>query len=616
MRLLVSREDLDRADGQHEENPAPAASADHLAYVMYTSGSTGVPKGVAVTHRAVVRLVHGTDYVRLGPAEVFLQLAPVSFDASTFEIWGALLHGARLAVFPGRVPSLDELGAALKHHGVTTLWLTAGLFHQIVDERLDVLSGVRQLLAGGDVLSPAHVRRVLGELPGCTLINGYGPTENTTFTCCRRLTDPSEVGASVPIGRAIANTRVYLLDRNLQPVPVGVPGELYAGGDGLARGYLHRPELTAERFVPDPFGAEAGEPGGRLYRTGDLARRRLYGDIEFLGRTDQQVKIRGFRVEPGEVEAVLAQHPQVREAVVVARDEPRRLIAYVTGDAAAKEAGAEELRPWLRERLPDYLVPAAFVRLTAFPLTPNGKVDRQALPAPEQPAGEAHLAPRTPVEEILAGLWADLLELEQVGADGHFFELGGHSLLATQVMSRLRGAFGVEMPLRDLFEAPVLRDFATRVEEVRRSGVSPLAPPLVSVPREGPLPLSFAQQRLWFIDQLEPGSPLYNMPVALRVEGPLDAAVLALSLGEIVRRHEVLRTVFTEHDGAPVQVIQPAAPFALPLVDLSGLLESAREAPALALAAGEAGRPFDLACDPLLRGALLRLGEGTTISSR
>src|SRR6185436_1020979 len=374
---------------------------------------------------------------------------------------------ARLAVFPGRVPSPDELGAALRHHGVTTLWLTAGLFHQMVDERPGALAGGLQLLAGGDVLSPAHVRRVLDELPGCTLINGYGPTENTTFTCCRPLTAASEAGASVPIGWPIANTRVYLLDRSLHPVPVGVPGELYAGGDGLARGYLRRPELTAERFVPDPFAAEAGEPGGRLYRTGDLARRRPDGDIDFLGRTDQQVKIRGFRVEPGEVEAALAQHPRVREAVVVARSRsPRdlKLVAYVAGDATA-----EELRPWLRERLPDYMVPAAFVTLAALPLTPNGKVDRQALlsqkAAPErQSAGEGSLAPRTPVEEVLAGIWAELLELERVGADRHFFELGGHSLLATQVMSRLRGAFGVEMPLRDLFEAPVLEDLAARVE--------------------------------------------------------------------------------------------------------------------------------------------------------
>src|SRR6185369_11982102 len=310
VRLLVSREVLaaelgageipilcwDRDGGvlarQSAENPAPSGGAGNLAYVMYTSGSTGLPKGVAVAHRSVVRLVRETDYVRFGPGEIFLHLAPASFDASTFEIWGALLNGARLAVLPGRVPSLDELGAALGRHGVTTLWLTAGLFHQMVDERLPALAGVRQLLAGGDVLSPAHVRRVLAELPGCTLINGYGPTENTTFTCCHAaiiLREPGEAGDTVPIGRPIANTRAYLVDRALQPVPVGVPGELFAGGDGLARGYLGRPGLTAERFVPDPFAAETGEPGGRLYRTGDLARRRADGDIEFLGRIDQQV---------------------------------------------------------------------------------------------------------------------------------------------------------------------------------------------------------------------------------------------------------------------------------------------------------------------------------------
>ncbi len=319
----------ERTDGEVDD-PLPAVQADagNLAYVMYTSGSTGRPKGVEVTHRGVTRLVRGTGYARFGPEEVFLQLAPAAFDAATFEIWGALLNGARLALLPVQAPSAEELGAAVAREGVTTLWLTAGLFHSLVESRPEALRGVSQLLAGGDVLSAAHVRRALAALPGTTLINGYGPTENTTFTTTHPLRDPAEVGETVPVGRPIANTTVHLLDGDLRPVPAGVAAELYTGGDGLARGYRGRPELTAERFVPDPL---AASPGERLYRTGDLARWRPDGVLELLGRRDRQVKIRGFRVEPGEVEAALLSHPEIAAAAVVARQEAdgKALIAYV-----------------------------------------------------------------------------------------------------------------------------------------------------------------------------------------------------------------------------------------------------------------------------------------------
>jgi amino acid adenylation domain-containing protein/non-ribosomal peptide synthase protein (TIGR01720 family)/FkbM family methyltransferase len=584
----------------------PQVPATSLAYVIYTSGSTGRPKGVGVTHRNVVRLVRGTGYADLGPGQAWLQAAPASFDASTLEIWASLLNGGRLVLYPGRIGSLDHLARVVEAHGVTSAWLTAGLFHEMVDRCLDGLRPLSQLLVGGDVVSSEHARLVLERHPGLTLIDGYGPTEGTTFTCCHRLSAPPRAGESVPIGRPIGNAQAYVLNEHLSPVPVGLEGELYAGGEGLARGYLNRPDLTADRFVPDPFGP-AGE---RLYRTGDRVRRRADGTLEFLGRVDHQIKLRGFRIEPGEIEAALLASPGVREAVVLASESrsagdagDRRLVAYVVGDVQVAE-----LRRSLRERLPDFMVPAAFVALAAFPLTANGKVDRKALPAPEQPSGEEDsLAPRTPVEEIVAGIWTEVLGLERVGADSDFFDLGGHSLLATRVMSRLREAFGVEMPLRDLFESPVLASLAARVEAARGDWAGLSAPPLVPVPRERSLPLSFAQQRLWFIDQIEPGTSLYNIPAALRVEGPLDSSVLALCLGEVVRRHEALRTVFAAPHGSPVQVIQPASPFHLPVIDLTGLPEGEREPLAFSLAQDEASRSFDLRRGPLLRGALLRL---------
>jgi acyl carrier protein len=388
----------------------------------------------------------------------------------------------------------------------------------------------------------------------------------------------------------------------MQPVPVGVPGELYAGGAGLALGYLNRPELTAERFVADPY-----LPGARLYRTGDRVRWRADGTVEFLGRVDTQAKIRGFRVEPGEVEAVLRARPGVREAAVVVREDTpgdRLLVAYVAGEVAA-----DELREHLRGRLPEHMLPGAIVRLDELPLTANGKLDRKALPAPELgPAEERYVAPRTPVEEVLAGIWAEVLRLERVGVHDNFFELGGHSLLATRVASRIREVFAIELPLRALFEGPTVAELAGGVEEMRRREL-PVLPPVVPVGRTGALPLSFAQERLWFLDRLEPGSTTYNIPMAWRLGGALDEAALERSLGEIVRRHEALRTTFGEVDGSPVQVVAPFGGFALPVEDLSGLGQADREAALRRRAGEEAQRPFDLATGPLFRAALMRLGE-------
>ena len=456
---------------ESKANPGHIAVADNLAYVMYTSGSTGRPKGACIVHRSVVRLVKNTNYASLTAEEILLQFAPISFDASTFEIWGSLLTGARLVIFPPHTPSLEELGQALLQHHVTTLWLTAGLFHLMVGERLPDLKQVRQLLAGGDVLSVPHVQKVLRELGECQVINGYGPTENTTFTTCHPMTSDSPLGASVPIGRPIANTQVYVLDSHLRLLPIGVPGELYIGGDGLARGYLNRPDLTAERFIPHPV---SNEIGSRLYRTGDLVRYRLDGSLEFLGRRDSQVKLRGFRIELKEIETVLRQHPAVWETVVLAREDgpgEKRLVAYVVGDSE-RTPTISELYRFLRDKLPEYMVPSSFVMLKALPLMPNGKVDRRVLPAPDQARpelGGAFVAPSTPVEAKLASIWAQVLGIEKVGVTDNFFELGGHSLLATRLFSRLRQVFQIELPLHLLFEAPTVAGLAKSIEAILRA---------------------------------------------------------------------------------------------------------------------------------------------------
>jgi amino acid adenylation domain-containing protein len=445
--------------GVRADNPAPAALPQGLAYVLFTSGSTGRPKGVGVPHRAVVRLVHGTGFADFSPEQVFLCYAPVSFDLSTLEVWGPLLNGAQLVLPPAGRLSLQELGVVLRRHRVSFLWLTAGLFHLMVDEQLDSLRGVRQLIAGGDVLSVPHVERTLSVLDG-TFINGYGPTENTTFTACHALRGPAALGASVPIGRPIAGTSVVVVDGGLRLLPPGVPGELLAGGDGLARGYFGRPALTAERFVPDPF---AARPGERLYRTGDLARWLPDGSLEFLGRRDQQVKIRGLRIELGEIETVLGAHPGVRECVVTVRGEggDKRLVAYaVPAGAGDSEVQTHALRTFLADRLPEHMVPSAFVVLGALPLSPNGKVDRAALPAPEVRRDGGFTAPRTPLEAVLADLWAEALGVEPVGIHDDFFALGGHSLLATQLISRILQVLRTEVPLRVLFRRPTVAGLA------------------------------------------------------------------------------------------------------------------------------------------------------------
>ncbi len=579
------------------EDPGEPVAPESLAYIMYTSGSTGRPKGVCIPHRGVVRLVKGSRFVEWGEREIFLQLAPSSFDAATLELWGALLQGAKLVVFSEHAPTLEELGRALVRHGVTSLWLTSALFEQMMASQAEALAGVRQLLAGGDVLPPAAARARLSQ--GGLLVNGYGPTENTTFTCCHPMTEPGQVGHTVSIGRPISNTQVYLLDAALEPVPVGVWGELYTGGDGLAWGYLHRPELTAERFIPHPFSAE---PGARLYRTGDRARWLPDGRIEFASRLDTQVKVRGFRIEPGEVEAALASHPGVSEAVVVSREDGaggKRLVAYFVprGDAPP----TQELRAHLQSKLPEYMVPSVFVPLPALPLTPNGKVDRKALPAPRVEGSQAGQAgpvePRTSMEQVVAEVFGTLLGVERVGVDDHFFQLGGHSLLATQAVSRLRETVGRELPVRALFESPTVAQLAQRLEE--EQGERP--PPLVHQAHRDEVVQSFAQQRLWLTSQLDAGGVSYNVPFASRLKGPLEVGALEASFQEVVRRHEVLRTTFAEVDGEPVQRIHAQQELRLEV-------EEVPEQEVLARVEQEAQRPFDLERGPLLRVRLLRVG--------
>ncbi len=627
-----------------------------LAYVMFTSGSTGVPKAVAIEHRGIVRLTLG----RFPPDATMLQISPITFDGSTAEIWGMLLNGGRLVLGPGEALSLGELRGLLERHAVTILWPTTGLFHQIVTHGIEILRDLAEALPGGDVLAPEAVNRMLAEMPGCTLINGYGPTENTTHTTMFTIREPIPPGSPVPIGQPIPGTTVQVLDEAFQPVPPGVPGELLTGGDGLARGYLGRPDVTAERFVPDPSGTLQGEPGARLYRTGDRVLWLPDGNLRFVGRIDRQVKVRGFRIEPGEVEAALSGCPGLREAVVGVREGlpgGRGLVAYVVpsphplapspvrpptslperergkesglgggaplplgvGDGGRAGEGSGEgvaarVRDWLAARLPEYMLPAAILVLPSMPLTPNGKPDRGVLARLDlesEGVEEGTTAPRDPVEEMLAAVWTDVLGIERPGIESDFFALGGHSLLAIQAVSRVRSVFGVEIPLRWLFEAPTIAGLALRIGGLLRADPARQAPPIV--PRDGDdsadLPLSFAQERLWFLEQLQPGTSTYNMPMVVRLTGTLDAAALGRRLDAVVARHESLRTRFPTVEGHPVQVIDPPRSGTLPQVDLEVLPAGLRETEAGRLACEEAERPFDLVDGPLLRAALLRLSR-------
>jgi amino acid adenylation domain-containing protein/non-ribosomal peptide synthase protein (TIGR01720 family) len=586
--------------------------AENLAYVIYTSGSTGKPKGAMNTHRGLTnRLLWMQDRYQLNERDRVLQKTPFSFDVSVWEFFWPLMSGACLVVAaPGGHQDSGYLVELIKAEKITTLHFVPSMLQQFLQEEgVGECRSLRRVICSGEALSYELQERFFERVSNTELHNLYGPTEAaidvTAWECERESQRPI-----VPIGRPIANIEIHILDEHLQRVPVGVSGELHIGGVGVGRGYWQRPELTAEKFIANPW---RGVGGGRLYKTGDLARYLRDGAIEYLGRLDHQVKVRGLRIELGEIEAALTEHPEVAEAVVVARADERgdqQLVAYVVA-AAGVELQVPELRRGLKEKLPEYMVPAAFVTLEELPLTPNGKLDRQALPAPERgraAVGRAYVAARTAVEEIVVGIWREVLRVDQVGVRDNFFELGGHSLLATQVASRLRSAFHIQLPLRAIFEASTIEELAQRIEKLLQSGLRTQTTPIVRIARTGKLPLSFAQQRLWFLDQLEPNSSRYNIFGAGHLKGALNVDALKYSVNEIVRRHEALRTTFALVDGEPVQIIAGVLDLGLPVIDLSGPQERQAAEVQRAIDA-EAQRPFDLAAGPLFRASVIRLAS-------
>ncbi|MFJ9567910.1 amino acid adenylation domain-containing protein, partial [Streptomyces fuscichromogenes] len=589
-------------DGEDATDPPAGRSADVTAYVMYTSGSTGTPKGVVVSQRDLVELVSDRCW---GKPDRVLWHAPYAFDASVYELWVTLAGGGTVIVAPAGDVDDRALRSLTAEHGLSHVHVTAGLMRVLAEEDPGCFTGLREVLTGGDVVPATAVAAVLEACPGVVVRHLYGPTETTLCATQHLVAGAGAVPDILPIGRPMDDTRIYLLDDGLSPVPPGVPGEVYVAGAGLARGYHGRPAMTAERFAACPFGA----PGERMYRTGDLARWTHDGQLVFAGRADDQVKVRGFRIEPGEVESALAAHPRVAQAVVIAREDTpgdKRLIAYVVPDGehgAGGEQGAGggnndlagELRTFAGERLPDHMVPAAVVELTELPLTVNGKVDRAALPAPEYRTAVEAREPATEQERILCEIFADVLGLERVGPDDDFFDLGGHSLLVTRLVNRIRSILGVEAGIWLLFEVPTPARLAARIADA-----APARLGLERRERPERVPLSFAQRRLWFLTQLEGPSPTYNMPVVLRLNGRLDTDALRAALKDVVARHEVLRTVFPTADEEPFQQV-------MALDDIGEVLRTthAEEAQAPELVAAEVRYTFDLAAEIPLRGLLI-----------
>ena len=688
--ILCLDRDAGRLGRQLESEPRVQSDPALPAYVIYTSGSTGRPKGVVVTHANVARLLAATDpWFGFGPEDVWTLFHSYAFDFSVWELWGALAYGGRLVVVPYWVSrSPEAFYRLLRQQRVTVLNQTPSAFRQLVWAEGEELAGarpdldLRRVIFGGEALDPTSLAPWYARRPEPgddrqprrpLLVNMYGITETTVHVTYRPLTRADAGSGRSVVGRPIPDLTLYVLEPwgGWEPMPVGVPGEICVGGAGLALGYLGRPELTAERFVPDPYGAAVGAradlgaalgarpadpgaalgarladpgaaPGARLYRSGDLARRLPDGDIEYLGRIDQQVKVRGFRIELGEIEAALAAYAGVREAAVALRQDPpagERLVAYVVPEAGA-EIHLAELRAHLVARLPEYMLPAAIVLLPALPLTAHGKLDRRALPAPERDAAAAAYAPPcTEAERLLAGLWAELLGVERVGRDDSFFELGGHSLLATRLFARLRRTLGMDLPLAALFEEPTLSQFAARVEAAlpglglaglgsefnapfnaaARAAGEPVEPSFYGAAERvpdpaGDFPLAYNQRALWFIERLAPGNAAYHIAGIARLLGPVDTAALYRALAALVDRHPALRTTFHDAEDGPLQRVCPQPEPAFDFRDERD--ENAATGDEDALAARlreEVRRPFDLERGPLLRLALFRQAGGERI---
>ena len=614
-RALTVRLDRDwhAIEQSSELNPVRTAGPDNLAYVIYTSGSTGQPKGAMITQRGLTNYLNwaaGAYPVTEGEGSPVH--SSISFDLTVTALFPSLLAGKSVFLLPQDY-GVVALNTAIKDGTRFSLIKITPSHLEVLGQQLSsdrAILHTGALIIGGEQLRYESLGVWRELAPGARLINEYGPTETVVGCCVCEVSDRAPESGPAPIGRPIAGTQLYLLDTDLQPVPVTVSAELFIGGRGVARGYLNRPDVTAEKFVPDLFGEARG---ARLYRTGDVARYLPGGELEFIGRGDGQVKIRGYRIEPGEIEALLNLYPGVRESVVLAQQDAwskSRLVAYI---AAGKdgEPDAAELKSYLKRKLPEYMVPAGIVIAREFPLTPNGKIDRAALPSLELQLSrreDSAQAARTPVEEVLMGLFMSVLGVERINRDDDFFELGGHSLLATRLMIRLREIFHLNLPMRVLFEAPTVAVLARRVETAIRAGQTTVDSPVESVAADV-MPLSFAQQRLWFLDQLEPGSAVYNTFSGLRLKGPLNPGKLEESLNAVIKRHQILRTKFAIQDGRPVQVVVPDLALAFKIDDLRDIGPGAAEAEIERLAAEEAAAPFDLSTGPLLRATALKFSE-------
>ncbi len=606
--LDTAWEQIEVASGEHMQ---PIRNEQSLMYVLYTSGSTGNPKGVEGTHNATLNRFHWMwSTYPFGEAEVCSQKTSLNFGDSIWEIWGPLLKGVPLVIFDDlTVKDIEQFVSALRAHCVTRIVLVPSLLRAMLDtyEHLQrELPDLSFWVCSGEALTVELTERFHRAMPDALLLNLYGSTEVAADVTYYETSSSLSGLSSIPIGRPIHNAKLYVLDRNLQQVPIGVSGELCAGGAVLANGYYNRPDLTEERFVRNPF------DGGRMFKTGDIVRWLPSGDIEYLGRVDNQVKIRGYRIELGEIEAALIAHVQVHSTVVMVREDipgDKRLVAYAVLQAES-EVTAFDLRHYLQAKLPEYMVPASFVMLDALPLTPSGKVNRLALPAPGQAdelGEQLYIAPRTETEEKLAEIWQTVLHLERVSAQANFFELGGHSLLATQILSRVRREFEVQLSLKQFFEAPTLEGVAGKIETALADADRQQGQSVVPVPRDGQMRMSSSQERLWFFEQFQPGTPTYNIPEVVRIEGEIDFLALQSALNELIARHENLRTSFLMVDGEPVQKIEPYAPRELPVIDLQDIVADARFARARELATELYKRPFFLDAGAPLSLTVLRL---------